>query len=127
MNSPYSSPSETLTVIDNRTGKQVTIPITNNSIPATAFNALKAPIGDGKDGKRQEDDLQNGIRVYDPGFFNTAAIKSKITYIDGDKGELRHRGLSTPHPLVQNTTDQTQATPSNNSPKSPTFSKPPTS
>ncbi|RPA80530.1 hypothetical protein BJ508DRAFT_377048 [Ascobolus immersus RN42] len=83
------NPQESITVTDNRTGKTVTIPITNNSIPATAFTALKAPT---TAGKRQEDDLGNGIRVYDPGFMNTAAIKSRITYIDGDAGELRHRG-----------------------------------
>ncbi len=32
--------------------------------------------------------------TYDPGFISTASCKSKITYIDGDKGILRHRGYS---------------------------------
>ena len=34
----------------------------------------------------------NGYFTYDPGFMSTAACESEITYIDGDKGELLHRG-----------------------------------
>lgn len=34
----------------------------------------------------------NGYFTYDPGFTSTAACESKITYIDGDKGVLLHRG-----------------------------------
>ena len=33
-----------------------------------------------------------GAVTYDPGFVNTAATSSAITYIDGDKGILRYRG-----------------------------------
>jgi len=33
-----------------------------------------------------------GVFTYDPGFMSTAACKSSITYIDGDKGELLYRG-----------------------------------
>jgi citrate synthase len=33
-----------------------------------------------------------GMMVYDPGYGNTAACKSSITYIDGDKGILEYRG-----------------------------------
>jgi hypothetical protein len=33
-----------------------------------------------------------GIRVYDPGYNNTAVIQSRITFIDGERGILRHRG-----------------------------------
>ncbi|MHA7268910.1 citrate synthase [Arthrobacter sp. HLT1-20] len=33
-----------------------------------------------------------GAVAYDPGFVNTAATSSAITYIDGDKGILRYRG-----------------------------------
>jgi citrate synthase len=38
------------------------------------------------------DDTANGIRIFDPAYLNTAAISSKITFIDGDKGFLMHRG-----------------------------------
>lgn len=34
----------------------------------------------------------NGIFTYDPGFVSTAACESKITFIDGGKGILLHRG-----------------------------------
>ncbi|WP_341764314.1 citrate synthase [Candidatus Tisiphia endosymbiont of Beris chalybata] len=33
-----------------------------------------------------------GYFTYDPGFMSTASCKSAMTYIDGDKGILRHRG-----------------------------------
>ncbi|MBM2806276.1 MAG: citrate synthase, partial [Deltaproteobacteria bacterium] len=71
--------SETLTIIDNRTGKQYEIPIKNGAIKATDLFQIKLT----------EDD---GIVSYDPGFMNTASCQSRITYIDGDKGILRYRG-----------------------------------
>jgi citrate synthase len=71
--------SETLTIIDNRTGKQYEIPIKNGSIKATDLFQIKIT----------EDD---GIVSYDPGFMNTASCQSRITYVDGDRGILRYRG-----------------------------------
>jgi citrate synthase len=71
--------SETLTIIDNRTGKQYEIPIKNGAIKATDLFQIKI----------SEDE---GIVSYDPGFMNTASCQSRITYIDGDKGILRYRG-----------------------------------
>jgi len=71
--------SETLTIIDNRTGKQYEIPIKNGAIKAIDLFQIKLT----------EDD---GIVSYDPGFMNTASCQSRITYIDGDKGILRYRG-----------------------------------
>ncbi len=35
---------------------------------------------------------QGGVFTYDPGFTSTASCDSTITFIDGDKGELLHRG-----------------------------------
>ena len=70
-----------LTVTDNRTGKRYELPVTEDGfVSATAFKAIKAG-GDG-----------NGLKLYDPGYMNTAPCKSKISYIDGDKGILRYRG-----------------------------------
>jgi len=71
--------SETLTIIDNRTGKQYEIPIKNVSIKATDLFQIKIT----------EDD---GLVSYDPGFMNTASCQSRITYVDGDRGILRYRG-----------------------------------
>jgi citrate synthase len=34
----------------------------------------------------------NNLFTYDPGFVSTAACESKITFIDGEKGQLLHRG-----------------------------------
>ncbi|MCK9237814.1 MAG: citrate synthase [Thiopseudomonas sp.] len=36
--------------------------------------------------------IASGYFTYDPGFMSTASCESKITYIDGDKGILLHRG-----------------------------------
>ncbi|KAH7930202.1 hypothetical protein BV22DRAFT_1055505 [Leucogyrophana mollusca] len=80
---------ETLTVTDNRTGKVYTVPITRNSIPATAFKSIRAPQSPHG---RAEDESDKGLRVADKGFLNTAVIESAITYIDGEAGVLRYRG-----------------------------------
>jgi len=71
--------SDTLTIIDNRTGKKYDIPVQNGAIKATDLFQIKV----------SEDD---GLVSYDPGFMNTASCQSRITYIDGDKGILRYRG-----------------------------------
>lgn len=33
-----------------------------------------------------------GLKIYDPGYLNTAPVRSTICYIDGDEGILRYRG-----------------------------------
>jgi len=72
---------DTLSITDNRTGKQYEIPIEEGGvIRATHFREMKtAP-----------DDF--GIMSYDPAFTNTASCRSRITFIDGDLGILRYRG-----------------------------------
>jgi citrate synthase len=35
---------------------------------------------------------QAGVFTHDPGFTSTSSCDSSITFIDGDKGELLHRG-----------------------------------
>ena len=72
--------SETLTVIDNRTGKKYEIPIHDSAINAADLRQIKVLEGD------------FGMLSYDPGFVNTASCQSRITYIDGDIGILRYRG-----------------------------------
>jgi citrate synthase len=32
------------------------------------------------------------LKIYDPGYLNTAPVRSSICYIDGDEGILRYRG-----------------------------------
>jgi citrate synthase len=72
--------AETLTVTDNRTGKQYTLSITNGTIRANDLRQIKTDPND------------FGVMSYDPAFMNTASCISRITYIDGDAGILRYRG-----------------------------------
>ncbi len=72
--------SNTLTIIDNRTGKKYEIPVNNGAINASDLRQITVSEGD------------FGLMSYDPAFMNTASCQSKITYIDGDKGILRYRG-----------------------------------
>jgi len=71
---------ETLTVIDNRTGKQYELPITHDTIRALDLRKIKV----------QENEF--GMMSYDPAFNNTALCQSRVTFIDGDRGILRYRG-----------------------------------
>ena len=70
----------TLTITDNRTGKQYTLPIEDGTIKAVDLRQIKT----------SDDDF--GLMTYDPAFMNTASCKSRITFIDGDKGILEYRG-----------------------------------
>jgi len=77
---PVSPSRDTLSVTDNRTGMSYEIPIHEGAIRATELRKIKSGADD------------FGVVSYDPGFMNTAACRSAITYIDGDKGILRYRG-----------------------------------
>ncbi|KAI1273620.1 citrate synthase-like protein [Xylaria sp. FL0933] len=83
-----TTPRQSLTVVDNRTNKVYEIPIKHNSILATDFKKIRSE--QGKD--RKEDETEQGLRVYDPAYMNTAVVQSKITYINGQEGILRYRG-----------------------------------
>jgi citrate synthase len=72
--------TDTLTVTDNRTGKSYDIPIEDETIRALKLREIKV----------KEDEF--GLMTYDPAFMNTAACRSAITFIDGDKGILEYRG-----------------------------------
>jgi len=73
-------PKDSLTVIDNRTGKQYELPIQDGTIHATDLRQIQVAPDD------------HGLLSYDPAFMNTAACRSAISFIDGDKGILRYRG-----------------------------------
>src|SRR6201996_9833410 len=72
--------ADTLTVTDNRTGKQYEIPIEDNTIRATELRNIKTA----------DDDF--GLMTYDPAFMATASCRSAVTYIDGEAGILEYRG-----------------------------------
>ena len=71
-----------LTITDNRTGKQYQLPIDNGTIKAMDLRQIKV----------SDDDF--GLMTYDPAFMNTASCKSRITFIDGDQGNSRVSRLS---------------------------------
>jgi citrate synthase len=75
-----SGSGDTLTVTDNRTGKQYEIPIEDNTIRATELRNIKT----------SDDDF--GLMTYDPAYMATASCRSAITFIDGEKGILEYRG-----------------------------------
>ncbi len=66
---------DTITIIDDRTGKKVTVPINDGAFPSSALR-----------------ELDPHLRMYDPAYLSTAACRSAITFLDGDAGILRYRG-----------------------------------
>ncbi|HUJ41840.1 MAG TPA: citrate synthase [Candidatus Acidoferrales bacterium] len=71
---------DSLSITDNRTGKQYELPIEHSAIRANDLRQIRSGPDD------------PGLAAYDPAFLNTAACTSRITYIDGDKGILEYRG-----------------------------------
>jgi citrate synthase len=69
----------TVTITDNRTGRQIELPVRQ---------ATEGP--DAVDIGRFFREL--GYFTYDPGFVSTASCHSKLTYLDGDQGQLMYRG-----------------------------------
>ncbi len=69
-----------LTIRDNRTGREYEVEIKDGSMRALDLRQIKV------------DDEDFGLITYDPGFSNTGSCRSTITYIDGQKGILRYRG-----------------------------------
>ncbi len=78
---------DTLTIIDNRTGKTYEVPILYGTYPRYGA-AIRAT--DLRQIKVDEEDF--GLLSYDPAFLNTASTRSRITFIDGERGILRYRG-----------------------------------
>ena len=71
---------DTLTITDNRTGKQYELPVHDGTVRAMDLRQIKTG----------PDDF--GLMTYDPALMNTANCRSAITFIDGDKGILLYRG-----------------------------------
>jgi citrate synthase len=71
--------ADTVTMTDNRTGKSIECPILDGvyGAPVIEMKSLYKELG---------------MFTYDPGFMTTAACRSSITYLDGEKGILLHRG-----------------------------------
>src|ERR1700741_3410291 len=72
---------DSLTITDNRTGKEYELPIQDGTIKDMDRRQINT----------SDDDF--GLMTYDPAFMNTASCKSRIAFIDGDKGILEYRGF----------------------------------
>jgi citrate synthase len=68
--------ADTITITDDRTGKTVTVPINGGTFSSAALR-----------------ELDPSLFMYDPAYLSTAACASAITYLDGDNGILRYRGI----------------------------------
>src|SRR6185503_15824076 len=77
---PQDMAKDSLTITDNRTGKTYEVPIQEGTIRALDLRKITTGEGD------------FGLMTYDPAFTNTAACRSRITFIDGDRGILNYRG-----------------------------------
>ena len=71
--------TDSLTVRDNRTGREYDLAITDGTIRAADLKQIAV-------------DGEPGLATYDPGFVNTASCRSSVTFIDGDVGILEYRG-----------------------------------
>merc|ERR1719246_270377 len=74
-----AQPKDSLSVLDNRTGKSYELLIKDGAINATALSAIKSPTG-------------AVTRSYDPAYMNTVNCISRISFINGEKGILEYRG-----------------------------------
>ncbi|CAI9089097.1 OLC1v1023603C1 [Oldenlandia corymbosa var. corymbosa] len=79
--SPPPNLKGALTIIDERTGKKYQVQVSEEgTVKATDLKKITAGSND------------KGLKLYDPGYLNTAPVRSSICYIDGDAGILRYRG-----------------------------------
>jgi citrate synthase len=69
-----------ITATDSRSGESIELEITDSTVRATELLKLRDPA------------TGEVLRSYDPAFMNTAACRSAVTYLDGDKGVLQYRG-----------------------------------
>jgi len=72
-------PKDSLSIRDNRTGRDYEIEITDGTIRATDLSQIAV-------------ESEPGLTTYDPGFVNTASCRSAVTFIDGEQGILEYRG-----------------------------------
>ncbi|MEE8140613.1 MAG: citrate synthase [Alphaproteobacteria bacterium] len=72
---------QTVTLTDNSTGKTVEFPLLKGRLGPKVID-IRSLYG------------ATGYFTYDPGYTATGSTESAITYIDGDKGVLLHRGYS---------------------------------
>ena len=77
----HAAQSDTVTLIDNTTGKHYEFPVLDGTIGPRVIDIRRLY-------------AETGMFTYDPGFSSTASCESQITFIDGDEGVLQHRGYA---------------------------------
>ena len=82
--------THTVTLVDNATGKSYELPVLSGTTGPDVIDVRKLY-------------AESGFFTYDPGYTSTGSCESEITYIDGDKGVLLHRGYSI-EDLAENST-----------------------
>jgi citrate synthase len=70
---------ETVTVIDNKTGRRVELPLRKSTLGPDAVDMNRFL-------------KETGYFSYDPGFLSTASCQSSLTYLNGEQGMLLYRG-----------------------------------
>ena len=75
------SPNESVSVTDNASGRTVTMPVLQGTVGPRVIDIRKLYAA-------------TDMFTYDPGYTATGSCESKITFIDGDKGILLHRGYA---------------------------------
>jgi citrate synthase len=73
-------PPQTLTIVDNRTGRRYEVPIEGNAIRAADLGRIKPS------------EEARGLAIYDPALSNTATCRSRVSFVDGERDVLRYRG-----------------------------------
>ena len=71
--------NKTVQIIDAAANKSATLPVVSGTLGDPAFDIGKL-------------NKETGYFTFDPGFMSTAAVRSAVTFIDGDAGVLLYRG-----------------------------------
>jgi citrate synthase len=79
--------SDSLTIVDNRTGRSYEVPIIHGTYPLYGSSIRGMDLRQIK-----VSDHDFGLLSHDPAFMNTSSCRSSITFIDGERGILRYRG-----------------------------------
>jgi citrate synthase len=80
-NAPISEKTDTVTLIDNATGRKFDFPVMSGTQGPKVIDIRKLY-------------SDTGYFTFDPAFTSTASCESALTFIDGDEGILQHRGYS---------------------------------
>ena len=76
---PAAKPTDRVTLIDHGSGQSIDLPVLSGTLGPKVIDIRKLY-------------AETDMFTYDPGFTSTGSAESAITFIDGEKGVLLHRG-----------------------------------